>query len=210
MTVTRYAGRGNWHQLLLSGEWEPLAASGDQSLATGAGGLRAAVARGKRVPAERFSSSRMRRSDCSCAILWATDGTISLRKPGQRGENSVHFSSCSRGLADDVAALLTAIRYCRARIQTVTSGYRNPVYMVWVRGVDYQTLFLDRVGGFGPRSAPAERLRAASNKGIKANTNVDTVPAEMMWRVQFLMQHHGISAPAYGCGGWGRSGGRAW
>ena len=37
--------------------------------------------------------------------LWATDG-VQLRKARQSGDRGVHFSSCSRGLARDVAALL--------------------------------------------------------------------------------------------------------
>ena len=124
--------------------------------------------------------------------LWATDGTISPRKPGQRGSHGVHFSTCSRGLADDVAALLLRLGIV-ARIQTVTSGYRNPVHMVWVHGVEKQTAFLDTVGSF--RAAGCSRLSGYSPRWseCKANTNVDTVPEEMLWRVQFLMQQQGIS-----------------
>ena len=45
--------------------------------------------------------------------LWATDGTISVRKPGKKGGHGVHFSTCSRGLADDVAALLLRLGTAR-------------------------------------------------------------------------------------------------
>ncbi len=38
--------------------------------------------------------------------LWATDGSITLRKPGQRGTARVYFASSSLGLVQDVAALL--------------------------------------------------------------------------------------------------------
>jgi len=79
-----------------------------------------------------------------------------------------------------------------ARIQTVTSGYKGPVYMVWVRGVESQMLFLNSVGAFGPRAGPAQILRSAL-EGIRSNTNVDTIPQEMMYRVEFLMQQQGIS-----------------
>jgi replicative DNA helicase len=188
MTVNRHAGRGNWHQLVLSGNgnrWKPagvnlwlreLGIYGQRSLQ-------------KRVPAAVF---RLANEQIGLFLrhLWATDGTISLRKPGQRGSHSVHFSTCSRGLADDVAALLLRLGIV-ARIQTVESGYKNPVHMVWVRGVDPQTLFLDRVGSFGPRVAPATALRAAL-LGKRANPNVDTLPQEVLWRVGFLMQQQGL------------------
>ena len=189
MTVNRHAGRGNWHQLVLSGNgnrWKPagvnlwlreLGIYGQRSLQ-------------KRVPAAVFKLSNEQIA-LFLRHLWATDGTISPRAPGQRGGHGVHFCTCSRGLADDVAALLLRLGIV-ARIQTVTSGYKNPVHMVWVHGVEKQTTFLAKVGSFGPRVAPAERLLAAL-VGVKANTNVDTVPMEMVWRTRFLMQQQGIS-----------------
>jgi replicative DNA helicase len=64
-----------------------------------------------------------------------------------------------------------------------------------VHGVEKQTLFLNTVGGFGPRAGPAESLLVAL-VGVQANTNVDTVPQEMLWRVRFLMQQQGISRRA--------------
>jgi replicative DNA helicase len=103
----------------------------------------------------------------------------------------VHFSTCSRGLAEDVAALLLRVGIV-ARIQSVTSGYNNPLYSVWVNGVEAQTLFLNTVGAFGPRVRPAEML-ARALVGKKANPNVDTLPEEMLHRVRFLMQQQGIS-----------------
>jgi replicative DNA helicase len=187
-TVTRYEGRGNWHQLVISGNgnrWEP-AGVNLWLRELGIYGQRSAE---KRVPDAVFKLSN-RQVALFLRHLWATDGTISVARVGGHG---VHFSTCSRGLADDVAALLLRLGIV-ARIQTVTTGYRNPVYMVWVKGVDHQTLFVHTIGGFGPRVAPVERLRAAI-ANVKANTNVDTVPEEMLWRVQFLMQQHGISRP---------------
>lgn len=189
MTVNRHAGRGNWHQLVLSGNgnrWKPagvnlwlreLGIFGQRSLQ-------------KRVPAAVF---RLSNGQIGLFLrhLWATDGTISARKPGQRGSHGVHFSTCSRGLAEDVAALLVRLGIV-GRIQTVAAGYKNPVYMVWVRGVESQMAFLRRVGSFGPRVAPAEVLLAAL-ANTKANPNVDTVPEELVWRTRFLMQQQGIS-----------------
>jgi replicative DNA helicase len=199
MTVNRHAGRGNWHQLVLSGNgnrWKPagvnlwlreLGIYGQRSLQ-------------KRVPAAVFTLSN-EQIGLFLRHLWATDGTISPRKPGQRGSHGVHFSTCSRGLADDVAALLLRLGIV-ARIQTVTSGYKNPVHMVWVHGVDNQMVFLRRVGSFGPRVVPAEKLLGVL-AGVKANPNVDTVTEVMMWRTRFLMQQQGISKRAM-CGMMGR------
>jgi replicative DNA helicase len=90
-----------------------------------------------------------------------------------------------------VAALLLRLGIV-ARIQTVTSGYANPVYMVWVRGVESQLLFLRKIGAFGPRAAPAMALEAAL-AGIKSNPNVDTLPAEVMQEVCAVMARQGIS-----------------
>jgi len=189
MTVTRYAGRGNWHQLLLSGNgnrWKP-AGINLWLRELGIFGQRSAE---KRVPAVVFRLSN-EQLQLFVRHLWATDGTISVRKPGQGGGHGVHFSTCSRGLADDVAALLLRLGIV-ARIQTVTSGYQNPVHMVWVHGVEKQMQFLRTVGSFGPRVGPAEGLLCAL-AGVRANTNVDTVPEEMLWRVRSLIQQQGVS-----------------
>jgi replicative DNA helicase len=189
MTVTRYAGRGNWHQLLLSGNgnrWKP-AGINLWLRELGIFGQRSAE---KRVPAAVFRLSN-EQLQLFVRHLWATDGTISVRKPGQGGGHGVHFSTCSRGLADDVAALLLRLGIV-ARIQTVTSGYQNPMHMVWVHGVEKQMQFLRTVGSFGPRVGPAEGLLCAL-AGVRANTNVDTVPEEMLWRVRSLIQQQGVS-----------------
>jgi replicative DNA helicase len=189
LKVTRYAGRGNWHQLLLSGNgnrWRP-AGVNRWLRELGVFGQRSVQ---KRVPEAVF---RLANEQIKLFLrhLWATDGSISTRKPGERGSHGVHFSTCSRGLAEDVAALLLRVGIV-ARIQSVTSGYNNPLYSVWVNGVEAQTLFLNTVGAFGPRVRPAEML-ARALVGKKANPNVDTLPEEMLHRVRFLMQQQGIS-----------------
>src|SRR5262249_8164928 len=99
MAVRRYAGRGNWHQLLLSGNgnrWKP--AGIDLWLRElGIFGQRPVE---KRVPAAVFKLSNGQLG-LFLRHLWATGGTISARNAGQRGGHGVHFSTCSRGLADD-------------------------------------------------------------------------------------------------------------
>ena len=59
----------------------------------------------KHLPAGVFSFSD-RQVGLLLRHLWATDGCISLRKPGQRGASRVYFATCSERLARDVAALL--------------------------------------------------------------------------------------------------------
>ena len=189
LKVTRYAGRGNWHQLLLSGNgnrWKP-AGLNQWLRELGIFGQRSSE---KRIPEAAF---RLGNEQIALLLrhLWATDGTIYTCKPGQRGGHGVHFSTCSRGLADDVAALLSRFGII-ARIQTVTSGYKNPMYMVWIRGVGPQTIFLTRIGAFGPRVRQAEALTSAL-AGVIANPNVDTLPEEVLQRVRALMQEQGIS-----------------
>ena len=183
MKVTRYDSHRNWHQLLLSGNgnrWKP--AGVNQWLRElGIFGQRSAE---KRIPEKAFQLSN-RQIGLLLQHLWATDGTISTRKVGQRGSHGVHFSSCSRGLAEDVAALLLRLNIV-ARIQTVTSGYKNPIYMVWVHGIENQLVFLSKVGAFGPRVIPAEKLTLAL-AGVKANPNVDTLPEETFRRVLNLI-----------------------
>jgi replicative DNA helicase len=188
MRVKRYAGGANWHQLLLSGNgnrWHP-AGINLWLRELGIFGQRSSE---KRVP-ERVFRLGNEQIKLFLRHLWATDGSISTRKAGTRGSHGVHFSTCSRELARDVAALLLRIGIV-GRIQTVTSGYKNPLYMVWIMGVEPQTLFLNTVGAFGPRVGPAEKLMAAL-VGKKANPNVDTLPEGMMYRVDFLMRHAGI------------------
>lgn len=187
--VTRYEGVGNWHQLVISGNgnrWSPLGV-GKWLKDLGIFGQRSHQ---KHLPAEVFS---LPNSQTALLLrhLWATDGTISARKPGQRGGHGVHFSTCSRRLADDVAALLLRLGIV-ARIHSVKTGYARPVYMVWVSGAESQRAFLHQVGAFGPRRAPADRLSAVLCD-VRANPNVDTLPEAAFAAVRATMQAQGIS-----------------
>ena len=79
----------------------------------------------------------MTRLRCCLRHLWATDGSVTVPKPGQRGGAArVYFSSCSMGLVQDVAALLLRLGIV-ARIRTVhTEGYR-PCHTVDVSGGEH-------------------------------------------------------------------------
>ena len=187
--INRHAGTGAWHQLVFSGNgnrWHPAGIN----LWLRELGIFGQRSHEKRLPADLF-----RLDDKQLALflrhLWATDGTISVRKPGQKGSHGVHLSTNSRGLAEDVAAILMRLGIV-ARIQSVfQAGYRA-TYMVWIRGSDNQRRFLTQVGAFGPRVSQASALQAVLNN-VKSNTNVDTLPREIFDRVRALMQEHGIS-----------------
>ena len=189
VTVNRHAGVGAWHQLVFSGNgnrWHP-AGINRWLRKLGVFNQRSYE---KRLPPDLFRLSNERLA-LFLRHLWATDGTISLRKPGQRGGHGLHLSTNSRGLADDVAALLLRLGIV-ARIQAVDqAGYRT-TYMIWVRGAEAQLLFLDQVGTFGPREAPGRALRAAL-EGVVPNTNVDTLPQEVFAQVKVSMRQQGIS-----------------
>jgi replicative DNA helicase len=69
------------------------------------------------------------------------------------------------------------------------------VYNVTVSGADSQRHFLDRVGAFGPRLAPAVAL-ARTLLDVRANTNVDTLPNSVFNIVRAEMRAQGISQRA--------------
>jgi len=189
MRITRHAGRGAWHQLVFSGNgnrWHPRGINR---------WLRELGIFGQRSHEKRIPDVLFRADDAQLALflrhLWATDGTISVRKSGQLGGHGVHLSTNSRALAEDVAALLLRLGIV-ARIQPVTSSRYRTHYMVWVSGVEHQTRFLTTVGAFGPRRAQARRL-AGALAGVRPNPNVDTLPRELFERVREVMPQKGIA-----------------
>jgi replicative DNA helicase len=79
-----------------------------------------------------------------------------------------------------------------ARLRAVHQKQYRPMYTVDVSGAENQRAFLDRVGAFGPRVAPADAL-AAELDGVEAGTNVDTVPIEVFAEVKAVMAANGVS-----------------
>jgi replicative DNA helicase len=186
-SVTRHAGRGNWHQLVIANNgnrWHP-AGVGAWLKALGIFNQRSHE---KRLPAGVFQL-------CDDQIglllrhLWATDGCIHVRPAGQRGASRVYFSTCSEHLAIDVAALLLRLGIVGRQIRQ-TGG--RPVYSVDVSGSEQHGLFLAKVGAFGPRIGPARRL-AAILENQRSNPNVDTVPREVFASVRASMVARGIT-----------------
>jgi replicative DNA helicase len=188
-TVTRIAGRGAWHQLVLGGNgdrWHP-AGVGGWLKSLGIFGQRSHE---KRIPEQAFALSNPQVS-LLLAHLWATDGCISLRRPGSRGAARVYFATCSETLARDVMALLLRIGVVGRTRVTHRSGAR-PMYSVDVSGTDDQRRFLERVPAVGPRAAPAARLRERLET-IVSNANADTLPREVFGHVRLAMQREGVS-----------------
>jgi replicative DNA helicase len=188
-SVKRYAGRGNWHQLLISNNgnrWRP----------AGVGAwLKEIGIHGQRSHEKHLPPAVFQLSDTQIGLLlrhlWATDGCIHVRPAQQRGGSTVNFSTSSERLAGDVAALLLRLGIV-ARTNLVQQRIGRPVYVVAVSSSEQQALFLERVGAFGPREAPANAL-AARLAVMRANPNVDTLPREVFAAVGASMIEKGIS-----------------
>jgi replicative DNA helicase len=190
--VKRYPGRGQWHQLLISGNgnrWHPEGV-GKWLKDLGIYGQRSHE---KRLPPEVFQLANDQ-VGLLLRHLWATDGSITVRRPGGRGSDRVFFATCSHGLACDVAALLLRVGIV-ARINMSIKGAYRPLYSVDVSGTDHQRAFLDQVGVFGPRVAPARALRMHIDARTP-NTNVDTLPMEAFAEVRASMRSRGVTTRA--------------
>jgi replicative DNA helicase len=186
-TVHRHAGRGNWHQLVLSGNgnrWHPAGVNL---------WLRELALFGQRSHEKHLPSDVFRLGNDQIALLlrhlWATDGCLYARERG--GSSRVFFATNSRRLALDVAALLLRLGIV-SRLRKVQQGTYRPLFTVDVSGAEQQRHFLDRVGAFGPRVAQAEKLAAVLSEKA-ANTNVDTLPIEVFEEVKAKMAASGVS-----------------
>jgi replicative DNA helicase len=94
----------------------------------------------------------------------------------------------------DVAALLMRFGIVARIRKSIKAGYR-PLFSVDVSGIEHQRIFLDRIGAFGPRVAPAAALRAYIDSH-EPNTNVDTVPLEAFGDVRASMRARGVTTRA--------------
>jgi replicative DNA helicase len=190
--VARHAGRGNWHQLVIAG-------NGNRWVAAGVGAwLKKLGIFGQRSHEKRLPSAVFQLANAQISLLlrhlWATDGSVTLRRAAQRGAPRVYFATCSEGLAGDVSALLLRLGIVsRTRVTHAPRG--RPVFNVDVSGSGDQKLFVDRVGGFGPRAAPVTQLGTLL-AGVTANTNVDTLPKEIFTAVRQRMRSNGVSQRA--------------
>jgi replicative DNA helicase len=122
--------------------------------------------------------------------LWATDGSISVRTSGKRV--GVYFASSSEGLARDVFQLLLRVDL-QPRLVRVDQGEYGYGWHVVLSGADVQRRFLTEIGCHGLRGEVIPRaVEVLSNR--VANTNVDTIPVEIIDRIRDLMSEKGVSA----------------
>lgn len=186
VVVNRHDGRGNWHQLVFSGNgnrWHPKGLN----LWLREIGVFNQRSHNKRIPEAVFGMANE-----SLAVLlkhlWATDGCIHVRAEGD--SSRVYFSTCSRGLAEDVAALLHRFGII-ARLRSIQQG-RSPLYNVDVSGKADQLRFLEEIGVFGTQEIQGQRLEKLL-LATAANTNVDTLPKEAFEEVRIAMREQGIT-----------------
>jgi replicative DNA helicase len=187
VTVNRHPGKGNWHQLVFSGNgdrWHPKAIN----LWLRNLGVFNQRSHEKHIPVGVFQQENYKVA-LFLAHLWSTDGTY--HTPKSKTGSRIHLSSCSLQLAQDVAALLLRFEIV-ARIKTILSEKYRPVYVVEIFGKTMQMAFLDRVGAVACKVDDANRLRNYL-AGIKANPNRDTIPQEIFSVIRFQMQEKGIT-----------------
>ncbi|WP_121970238.1 replicative DNA helicase [Leptolyngbya sp. BC1307] len=186
--VNRHIGKGNWHQLVISGNgnrWHP-AGVGRWLKELGIFNQRSAE---KHIPAEVF---KLPNSQIALLLrhLWATDGCIGSYPQQNRKEKriSLFFSTISERLARDVMALLL-----RLQILSRMRWSKSQCYNVHIYGKEHQLRFLNLVGAFGPKVEAAAVAKAQLLQIGEANPNRDTIPVEVFTLVKRTMQDQGIS-----------------
>jgi len=182
-TVTRVAGRGRWHQLVISGNGNRWHHQGVNRWLRDLG-IFGQRSHDKRVPGIVFSMSNAQIA-LFLRHLWATDGSISVSN-GNRAV--IMYSTCSERLVRDVAALLLRLGI----VARIGKRRKDGAFQLTISGHDYQSRFLAVVGAFGPRVEPARRARAILD-ARQSNTNVDTLPNEVFEHVKARMREQGIS-----------------
>ena len=112
------------------------------------------------LPAEVFRSGQTSIATL-LRHLWATDGSISLRKPGTEGASRVYLQHVQRAACRRCRGAPAALGHRRADSGVRMKTRIRPVYSVDVSGARSNCCFLDTVGAFGPRVAPAHRVARA-------------------------------------------------
>ncbi|MDF1604419.1 replicative DNA helicase [Nocardioides sp. YIM 152315] len=125
--------------------------------------------------------------------LWATDGCVFFDE--QRRLGRVYYASTSRRLVDDVARLLLRFNVFTRIKRTRKAGYRDGWHL-HVYGVENQLRFLDDIGVHGARGERA-RVLAEAIRGVRGNTNLDTIPTEVWEDVRGILAEQGMSHRAF-------------
>ncbi len=184
--VNRHAGRGNWHQLVIS-------ANGNRWHPQGVGKwLKDLGIFGQRSHDKHLPMGIFQLPNAQLALflrhLWATDGCIHVGKNKPR----IYFCTASEALIRDVAALLLRFGIV-ARIKYVTTAASEGGWFTAdVSGAEQQRIFLRDIGAFGPRVESAGKLMTILGNA-SGNTNVDTLPEAIFDYIREQMQFNGIS-----------------
>ncbi len=179
--VNRREGRGNWHQLEISGNgnrWHPQAA-GKFLKELGIYGQRS---HDKHIPDCIFKLDNNQLA-LFLRHLWATDGSTTVVR--------VFFSTASEKLVNDVASLLLRFGIV-SRISHKTKDIETGWYELDISGKESKAAFIEHIGGFGHQTPAVQELQSVLHLK-KANTNVDTVLIEIFDYVKDKMAEQGIS-----------------
>ena len=121
--------------------------------------------------------------------LWATDGSV--RWDAKQHQARIYYASTSRRLVDGVARLLLRMNVL-SRIKRVRkTGYRDGWHL-YIYGSDNQLRFCADVGVHGARGDKVREIQAQL-AGVTANTNLDTIPAEIWDRVRDTLREAGMT-----------------
>ena len=183
-TVSRHAGRGNSHQLVISGNgnrWHP-AGVGKWLKNLGVFGQRSAE---KHFPSDIFALDQSQLA-LFLRHLWSTDGCVHERV----GHHRLYFASVSEALCRDLALALLRFSIV-GRIKRVTRG-KSHGWTVDISGATDQLAFCQQIGFFGHQAEAGQRLELELIERV-ANANVDNLPTEVFDRVKMLMRHQGMS-----------------
>ena len=188
--VSRQPGVGAWHQLVISGNgnrWHP-AGVGTWLKQLGIFGQRSHQ---KHLPTDVF---KLANDQIALLLkhLWATDGSVTLRKFGTGGAHRVYFATCSERLARDVLALLLRLGIVGRLKSVINAKGGTPWFTVDITGARQQRRFCECVGGFGPREGAVAALWLAL-ESVCENTNVDTLPEEIFERIEASMRDRCVS-----------------
>jgi replicative DNA helicase len=123
--------------------------------------------------------------------LWATDGSVYLRKTTHGQVGTIYYSSSSEKLAFQIQHLLARLGIVSRVLKSQKKGYRLN-YQVHITGKSDQLKFSKIIGGFGDRKRALDTL-VEYLTSIKPNTNVDTIPIEIWDSVKSRMKDLGIS-----------------
>ncbi|MDG1156955.1 MAG: replicative DNA helicase, partial [Litorivicinaceae bacterium] len=187
-TVKRYNGRGNWHQLLISGNgdrWNPKGV-GRLLKHHGIFGQRSAE---KTIPEAVFGQSNDR-IIIFLRHLWATDGSVTISKAGRA---RIYFATISESLIDDLFYLLLRIEIV-GRKKKIVSGDSH-WFTLDISGADQQTRFLESICPMGHQASPAAEILTRLSKTTPC-TNADTVPPQVFDLIKAEMTDLNISQRA--------------